>query len=259
MTMTVHEYVNRQNADAIKSFYVGLDLGQRRDRTAIAVIEEPLWIPDEETQFAYRAPATGWVAPDSLRPEHRAMLRRLNYERGRPAHPPLSLRHLERIPLGTRYPEIVARVVALMRTPPLAGNAWLIVDATGVGAPVVDLFRAAVDGLVEVVITGGHEVTWDAEGDLRCRTPKRLLVSSIQALLQSERLKIAAGLPEAQTLVDELLAFQVTISEAAHDSYAGRQGAHDDLVLATAMACWYRTWMMAQVDRAHARHHANAR
>ncbi len=255
-TMTVHQYVNRQRAAEVSSFYIGLDLGQRQDFSAISVIEEPVWVPDEEAQFAYRAPATGWVAPDSFRPEHRAMLRASNWERGRPAHPPLSLRHLERIPLGTRYPQVVERVVALMRTPPLAGNSFLVVDASGVGTPVVDMFRAALAEVVEIVITGGTEVTFDPDGSRRYKVPKRDLVSSIQALLQASRLRIAAGMPEAQTLVNELLNFQLTITERMHDTYEGRQGSHDDLVLSVAMAVWYRTWMMSLVDRAFAQHAA---
>lgn len=40
-------------------------------------------------------------------------------------------------------------------------------------------------------------------------------------------------------LVKELLNFKVTISTSGHDSYeAWREGDHDDLVLATAMALW---------------------
>ena len=41
--------------------------------------------------------------------------------------------HLERMPLGTPYPTIVRHVRALLDTPPLKGNAELVVDATGVG------------------------------------------------------------------------------------------------------------------------------
>ena len=151
------------------------------------------------------------------------------------------------------------RVTALMASPPLAGDTVLVMDGTGVGAPVTDLFRLAGRPpgsmpLADVTITGGTAVGVDADSTYRYTVPKRDLVSTLQALLQSDRLKIAAGLPEAQTLVEELLAFDVTISEAAHDRYEGRAGAHDDLVLAVAMACWFRGYQMANVDRAHARH-----
>ena len=60
-------------------------------------------------------------------------------------------------------------------------------------------------------------------------------------LLQTKRLKIAQSLPMADTLVQELLNFKEKIDpKTAHDSYAAwREGIHDDLVLATAVACWY--------------------
>jgi hypothetical protein len=47
------------------------------------------------------------------------------------------------------------------------------------------------------------------------------------------------SLPEAVTLTRELESFQVKITESAHDTYgAWREGAHDDLVLAVALALW---------------------
>ena len=71
--------------------------------------------------------------------------------------------------------------------------------------------------------------------------PKRDLVTNLQVLLQSGRLKIAGQLPESRTLTDELLNFKVKIDiRTAHDSYeAWREGVHDDLVLAVALACLY--------------------
>ena len=59
-------------------------------------------------------------------------------------------------------------------------------------------------------------------------------------LLQSGRLKIARELEHAETLKAELLNFRVKINIATgHDSYeAWREGDHDDLVLAAAMATW---------------------
>jgi hypothetical protein len=66
------------------------------------------------------------------------------------------------------------------------------------------------------------------------------LASVLQVLFQSGRLKISREIPEYQTLVEELLNFRVKITANAHDTYeAWREGQHDDLVLALAMACWY--------------------
>ena len=131
----------------------------------------------------------------------------------------------------------------------------LLVDKTGVGAAVVDHF--SVEGLrpISVTIHGGSSVTKDPEG-FGYRVPKRDLVSATQVLLQAKpgRLKIAKGLPLAETLKKELLSFRVKVDpKTAHDSYEHwREGDHDDLVLASAMTCRYRQWFNAHVDKANA-------
>jgi hypothetical protein len=61
----------------------------------------------------------------------------------------------------------------------------------------------------------------------------------LQVLLQSRRLQVAPTLPAAQTLVQELTTFQVKITPTANEAFgAWREGAHDDLVLAVAIAAW---------------------
>ncbi len=66
-----------------------------------------------------------------------------------------------------------------------------------------------------------------------------MLVSIVQVALQTDKLKVASALAEAQTLVRELQNFQVKITDAANDTYgAWREGTHDDLVLAVAMALY---------------------
>lgn len=176
------------------SFFLGLDLGQAQDYTALAVLEK------QEKEY--------------------------------------HVRHLERPKLGTPYPVIVERVRNLMHSDPLRGRAILVVDATGVGAPIVDMFRKTGLRPVAITITGGNSVSKDGDG---YHVPKRDLVTTLQVLFQSGRLKVAAELPEARVLVEELLNFKVKINpKTAHDSYeAWREGIHDDLVLAVALACWY--------------------
>jgi hypothetical protein len=146
--------------------------------------------------------------------------------------------HLERFPLGTTDPAIVTRMERLLATPLLRGQASLVVVATGVGTAVIDLLSQANLSPVAVTITGGDKVHRDSK--TRYSVPKRELVGCLQVLLQTGRLKIASGLPEVEVLVKELLNFQVKITASAHDTYgAWREGAHDDLVLALALATWY--------------------
>lgn len=181
-------------------YFCGLDLGQSQDFSAFTVLER--------------------LTPVSI------------------ALPHYHVRHLERWPLGTRYPKIVADVKKRMTQAPLSASCELVVDQTGVGRPVLDLLIAEHLRPIGVTITGGDAVTHDGD---EWRVPKRILVSVLQVLLQGGRLKVAESLPEAATLVREFLAFQVKIDlRTAHDSYgAWREGAHDDLVLAVALGGWY--------------------
>ena len=77
------------------------------------------------------------------------------------------IRHLERIPLRTPYPDVVARVRAV--TQQYQGrHLQVVMDATGVGA-VRDMLAQASLGvpLIAVTITGGERVTnacWKAGG-----------------------------------------------------------------------------------------------
>lgn len=191
--------------------YLGLDLGQSQDYTALAVVE---------------------------RTDVADVLERFRAE-GHPTHTRYrtslyAVRKLERLALATAYPTIVRHVITALRDPRLV-RAVLVVDKTGVGAPIVDLFRQAGLAPVAVTITGGQTTTATGGG---VGVPKRDLVHGTLALLQEGTLKIAAGLRLAEALVEELVNFRVEISQSGRDTYEARQGVHDDLVLAVALATW---------------------
>jgi hypothetical protein len=141
--------------------------------------------------------------------------------------------HLERLPLGTTYPAIVAHVSRLLGK--LPGGTELVIDYTGVGRPVFDLFIYSGISPVGVLITAG---TAEAHDGIICSVPKLVLVSRLQALLHEGRLKILKDLPEAETLVRELQDFRVEYTAAGHLTFNARSGKHDDLVLALAIAAW---------------------
>jgi hypothetical protein len=117
-------------------------------------------------------------------------------------------------------------------------QAPLIVDQTGVGRAVVDMLRQSACGVIPVTITGGHATTVTADGSYH--RPKKELITALQVVMQGRRLQIARSLPEAATLVRELQQFQVKITAAANETFGvWRDGQHDDLVLAVALACWW--------------------
>ncbi|HOR01457.1 MAG TPA: hypothetical protein PLJ35_21810 [Anaerolineae bacterium] len=219
-------------------FVLGVDLGQAADYTALAGLE--VRRPIEA------APSDG-LCDDSA---SRSAMRRMPHD----PPPPLPKRLpeeyagrlLERLPLGTPYPAVIVRIKQLLAEPELRGAA-LVVDATGVGRPVVDMLRQAGLRPLPVVITGGERATCQ-EGYYF--VPKRDLVSAALVLLQDKRLGVAKELPLAGTLVSELLSFRVRITAAANDVYgAWREGQHDDLVLALALACWWATRPQGWVAR----------
>jgi hypothetical protein len=164
-----------------------------------------------------------------------------------------TVRYLCRFALGTPYiavpgnPAGVAEQTReLLSRPPLPG-CLLAVDQTGVGRPVVDLFRAL--GLpavpVPVTITAGSNVTFDKE-DLAWHVPKKDLVGCLQVLLGTRRLSVAKELPLADVLERELLSFRVKITKALNEVFeAWREQDHDDLVLSVALAAWVAERMPA--------------
>ena len=189
-------------------FYVGLDLGQRLDHSAIVVVERR----DVVKAFL---PARF----DSL-----------------------LVRYVERVPLGTPYPRVVARVRELVRHPDLAGQCSLVVDGTGVGAPVVEMLRAAQLGceMTAVTITGGErQHRHYAAGGAACSVPKQDLIAGVQVLLERGELRIARKLKEAGALVRELMSVRSTRGNKGRVKI-GAEGCreHDDLVIALALACW---------------------
>lgn len=200
-------------ADRQRAFFVGVDLGQMSDYTAICVIEA-------------KGVETGKVLDHGGRP---ALELRAEYQ----------VRHLERPARGTPYPAVVKRVRQILSLGEFKAS-WrdpvLAVDASGVGRAVVDMFVAEGVSPVRITIHGGDAASQDGAEH---RVPKRDIVGVLQATLQTERLKVRKADPLADTFVRELQAFKVKVNPAtAHDSYEAREGEHDDLVLAVGIAIW---------------------
>jgi hypothetical protein len=219
---------------------VGVDLGQQRDPTAICVVERG-YVPAGKLYNA-----SYWVKGREL------------YGAREPVKLEYHVRHLERPALGTSYVEVVERVVELLKS---LGDEELVlaVDTTGVGRPVADMLKERLERWLEeerntclhtawITITGGDSVTKAEGGGIR--VPKRDLASAPLVLMQNGQLKIAEALQLAPVLRRELLNFKVKINIATgHDSYeAWREGDHDDLVLAVALACWCGERYMRKED-----------
>lgn len=208
-------------------YFVGLDLAETQDYTAVSVLDRH--VPTVEDSHVV---VTGNVVVD----RRLGLPRRETFRRATgPAT--FALVYQERFN-GRAYPWIVQHVQKLMRSPELNAKAKLVVDSTGVGRPVYQMLRDAHLEPVGLTIHGGDQVTW--AGGI-ARVPKRDLVGAVQVILQSDRLAFANGLPHLEVLKAELQNFRVKIDPVtSHDSYAAwREGDHDDMVLALAVAAWY--------------------
>jgi hypothetical protein len=200
---------------------IGVDLGQRADYTAIAVLE-------------------GWreQLPGLSRPQSRFLVRQLG-----------------RLELGTNYLAVARRVreVVARARPRAAGALTVYVDATGVGGPVLDVVRS-VDlhaALMSVYFTSTdrlvpvHQERPKTAGVLgssrgpviELRMGKAYMVSRLQALLQGRRLEFAHDLPGAAAVRKEISDYEIRASDAGNDTFgAFSHGTHDDVVAAVGLA-----------------------
>lgn len=188
----------------------GLDLGQLQDHAAFILVEK--------------------VVSNSL-PQSQDLVAKPVYY--------YNVRGIKRWSLGTPYPDIVDRVKLTLQRPQYAG-APVVIDGTGVGVPVVDMFRkAGMSARIRPVqITAGQTETSDAITGWN-KVSKVVLVSTLISVLQSRRVFWADGMPERIVLERELQDYRLKVTKDANETFDAKRGAHDDLVMALALACWY--------------------
>jgi len=191
-------------------YIMGLDLGQSKDYSALAILERR-------------------ITPGHMRDD--------------PSVNDYVVRFLQRWPLHTMFTKVSKDVCTFTERPPLA---WPIlgIDKTGVGAGPVEMIQEAHPAALihPVLITAGHQVTHDG---LAWHVPKKELVSTTVTLSQSNRLVIAdLQISEDSSVtrddvIRELQNFRIKITTAKNETFeAWREGQHDDLVLSIAIACW---------------------
>jgi hypothetical protein len=129
---------------------LGVDLGQSSDPTAIAGIEHR-----------------------RIFKHHHSGVRRQIGER-------FNVCHLQRLQLGLSYPAQVQEVARLLARPPLVGShCELVIDATGVGVAVADLFNTAQFNPLRITITSGTDQSW--QGARGWHVAKGILISTLDA------------------------------------------------------------------------------
>ncbi|MFN0106903.1 MAG: hypothetical protein ACKV2U_33020 [Bryobacteraceae bacterium] len=194
------------------SWHLGLDLGQRRDFSALATLTCE-WTVEGRDPVSWN-----WIRV-----------------------PKLILRDIERFPLGTSYAlytqvldERLTHIGGLV--PAYATQqVTLVVDAGGPGAPVVDeLRRARLDlTLKPLIITGGHEPGVTPGGCLT--VPRKVLLTNLILLLDHGKLVTSKDLEYWPILLEEMLDLNAATSQPNKTSN------HDDMVVSLALAAWQAT------------------
>lgn len=193
-------------------YYLGVDFGSQQDYTALALVRRMPVLKQKQN------PA-GIISAETTKIEYQLL-------------------YLERMELGTPYTQIVDHVAQIIRDEEVRGEITVIADATGVGLPVIQMMRErGIQPLVAIGIHGGNQINEKQGG---YSVPKRDLVSSLVVVLQSRRLRVAAGIKHRQQLVHEMQSFKMKQTKTGADSYeALMEKDHDDLVLALTYAIWY--------------------
>lgn len=193
-------------------WFIGLDLGQRRDYSALACLELS-WRNAGRCMVTYE-----W-----------------KFE------PSLALLALDRFPLGTDYeliPRMLARRVEQIDALPRAyvdpaPAKEVIIDGGGPGPPVIDRIRSTMKKLVTVspiLITAGRGQNALVDG--YTGVPRRTLVSDVLLLIANQTLQMPPDLDHRDTLETEFSNLSGGSSQPVSST------AHDDLVMALALGVW---------------------
>jgi len=200
-----------------KRHYNGLDLGQRVDYSASVLIERK-----EMRQAQEKLPGTEeW--------EMEALTAVSLYE----------VRNVHRWDLGTAYADVVQDVFNALQHPELHTTTRLVVDATGVGVPVIEMMQRGPYRLNPqgIMITAGNSVGMGKDG--MYNVSKRILITMLQTLVQSQRIRVSPKMEHYAELMREMKAFSLKLTAARNDTYeAWSEQDHDDIVMALAVAVW---------------------
>jgi hypothetical protein len=153
------------------------------------------------------------------------------------------------------YTEVAAKVKRLdeqLRADAEERGFWChvtyVLDSLGVGELVSEMIIRALPhaDIRKCYLTGGIN---GSEEDIQIKLPKTQMASTLVALFDDGRVKVPKSSKEIEAMVEELLNYEIHVSEEGHDQYgAFKIGTHDDLVTALGLACWYAEHYRAVVS-----------
>lgn len=207
---------------------LGLDPGQAKDPCANCVVEYCTGVIDEGSPWERHTNQTTALGLQKQKGERWRVI------------------HMERLKLGTRYGDITRHVASMLAAPQLQRDpsknqtpCELVLDFGGIGRGVAeDLIDAGLDPIC-VNLTGGLETNWKRRH--LYSVPKEEAIITLDARLHHDRfpLTFSKHLAEGEAFKQEIDDFQRNVSGAGRMKYEARQGKHDDMVMALAIAVWW--------------------
>jgi hypothetical protein len=189
---------------------IGVDIGRKNDPAAVAVLQT-----------------------DDLRPgSHRPLWRGLD---------------LGNIKIGTTYTMLGDIIAGLGLEFATAGYPVVVtVDATGVGAPVLERARDRAPDLhiIGVTISAGRALSQNGPDDYT--VGKHRLTEVLQVALQQRGL-VLADTPGAKLFGEQLRAFVAKPTASGYHRHEAAGDGHDDVLLAAELALWAGDTMFDQM------------
>jgi hypothetical protein len=202
-----------------QSTLVGVDFGKRSDYSAMVILERLALEPGGPRQ-----PGRIWPPV-------------------RPFDAPTYIgHHLFRWDLGTAYTTIVQDVQGVLASGRLPRPVTLLVDGTGVGIAILDLFDIGLTtpSPIGVVVTTGSTTTQPRPNEWH--TPKSSLSLHLIAASEARPVRLVLGhrLPFIDAVKAEMQTFGAETTPTGHVRYeASRQQDHDDLLFALGLCIWW--------------------
>jgi hypothetical protein len=203
---SLKSWLNERQPSKYAHFYIGADIGKRRDPSTVAVIEAH-WQGGEKTYL---------------------------------------VRYLKRFSLSMLYTDMAAKLSRLdsqlvrwAATQDKQAIATYALDATGLGGPVCELVTQKMPyaTIYKVYMTGGISTTFSNDDPYEIHYPKGQLLSGLMAAFDSGAILMSGQSKEIDQIVDELTSIRLHVTDEGRDHYGDRgKGHHSDLVMALSLA-----------------------
>ncbi len=139
---------------------------------------------------------------------------------------------------GLPYDQIVDWVVGVCKNPAFNRQSppKFLLDATGVGVAINDMFRAKGTRPIAITITPGNGITRIGPD---VHLGKARLIGKFLGAFDAGKVHVNPNMPIWPRVEQEMLAFRAEMSDQGRVKFDASEGENDDMLFALAMAVWY--------------------